>query len=218
LNFLNLTNMKKLSLLVVAIFAIGAVQAQSVGLGIKGGLNFPNAEALGIADGVTIEDAKGASGYHFGLFASAKIAILEVQPEVLYSFQSFEYDFSDATVPGVVETATQDFHYVTIPVIIKISPVPILNLQVGPQFGMLLSANQIGDIAGNSNTSVSIKDELTSSDIGLNFGIGADLPFGLQAHARYVLGLSDVNQESPADIKVNNSMIQVSIGYAFLGK
>jgi hypothetical protein len=208
--------MKKLSLLAVAMFAIVTIQAQSIGLGVKGGLNFPSAEALGIADGVTIEDAQSASGYHFGLFASAKVAIIEFQPEVLYSFQSFEYDFSVDNLPTVA-SATQDFHYVTIPLIVKISPVPILNFQIGPQFGTLISANQIGDIAGNS-ASVDIKEELSNTDIGLNFGIGADLPFGLQAHARYVLGLSDVNADSPADVSVQNSMIQVSIGYAFLGK
>ncbi|MFT4738230.1 MAG: hypothetical protein ACJAZM_002016 [Cyclobacteriaceae bacterium] len=209
--------MRKISFLIVALCAVSFAQAQSIGLGIKGGLNFPSADALGVADGVTIEDASNASGYHAGLFVSAKVAMFQIQPEILYSFQSFEYDFSQANVGNTVASATQDFHYVTIPIIVKFSPVPVLNVQVGPQFGMLLSANQVGDIAGNA-ASFDIEDELASTDIGLNLGVGADLPFGLQVSARYVIGLSDVNKESPADIKVNNSMIQLSIGYAFLGK
>jgi hypothetical protein len=209
--------MKKLTLLVVAGLAIMSVQAQSVGLGIKGGLNFPNAEALSIDD-ISIETANNATGYHGGLFVSAKIAMFEIQPEVLYSFQSFEYEFEDLSgTAGDLIEGSQESHYVTIPVILKFSPVPILNLQVGPQFGMLLSANEIREDIGTS-TSAEITDKLAGSDIGLNFGIGADLPFGIQAHARYVLGLSDVNKDSPTDVKVNNSMIQVSIGYAFLGK
>lgn len=211
--------MKKLSVLAIALLAVICIQAQSVGLGVKGGLNFPNADALSIDQNITIQSAASqASGYHFGLFASAGVAMFEIQPEVLYSFQSFDYEFEDvSTSAGTIIQGSQKSHYVTIPVILKIKPVPILNLQVGPQFGMLLSASEIRDDIGSS-TSTDIKEKLSASDIGLNFGVGADLPFGLQAHARYVLGLSDVNKDSPADIKVNNSMIQVSIGYAFLGK
>lgn len=211
--------MKKLSLFAIAILAIVFVQAQSIGLGVKGGLNFPSADALSIDQDITIQSANAAaSGYHAGLFASAKIAMFELQPEVLYSFQSFEYEFEDAsTAAGSLIQGSQESHYVTIPVILKFSPVPILNLQVGPQFGLLLSANEIRDDISNS-AQADITDKLTNSDIGLNFGVGADLPFGLQAHARYVLGLSNVNVDSPADVSVSNSMIQVSIGYAFIGK
>jgi hypothetical protein len=211
--------MKKISLLAIATLAIISVQAQSVGLGVKGGLNFPSADALSIDQDITIESAtSAASGFHAGIFASAKVAMFEIQPEVLYSFQSFDYEFEDATAAaGALIQGSQESHYVTIPVILKFSPVPILNLQVGPQFGLLLSANEIRDDIGSA-TSADITEKLTNSDIGLNFGIGADLPFGIQAHARYVLGLSNVNVDSPADVSVSNSMIQVSIGYAFLGK
>lgn len=214
----NTMTMKKFSILAIAMLAIITVQAQSVGLGIKGGLNFPSADALSIDQNISIESASSsASGYHAGLFVSAKVAMFELQPEVLYSFQSFEYEFEDvASSSSAVIEGSQESHYVTIPVILKFSPVPILNLQVGPQFGLLLSANEIRDDIGSA-TSADIKDKLTSSDIGLNFGVGADLPFGVQAHVRYVLGLSDVNVDSPADVSVSNSMFQVSIGYAFLG-
>ena len=203
----------------IAVVAAVGLQAQSVGLGIKGGLNFPNADALSIDQNITIQSATSqASGYHAGLFLSAGIAMFELQPEILYSFQSFEYEFVDVTSSSTAAiNASQESHYVTIPIILKVKPIPIVNFQIGPQFGMLLSASQIRDDI-SASTSADIKDKLAASDIGANFGVGVDLPFGVQAHARYVLGLSDVNKDNPAGIKVNNSMIQVSIGYAFLGK
>ncbi|MDH5607859.1 MAG: PorT family protein [Cyclobacteriaceae bacterium] len=212
--------MKKLSFVFLFVFSTALVYGQGLAFGLKGGLNFPSADALSIKDGISISDAQGASGYHFGLFGRAKVSKIAVQPEVLYSFQSFDFKFTDVNLGGTtVYDAVQKFHYLTVPVMLKVYLAAGVNVQVGPQFGFLMSSVQQDDISG-SITSSDIKDKLKGSDLGANFGAGIDLPFGLDIHARYVLGLSDVNSLASSVTAVKNSMFQVSIAYALadLGK
>jgi hypothetical protein len=75
-----------------------------------------------------------------------------------------------------------------------------LNLQVGPQFGFLTSAER-GD--------ESIK--LKKSDFSVGLGVGWDAPFGLSLDARYNLGISDVSDVAEAQIK--NQVWQISAGF-----
>ena len=85
-----------------------------------------------------------------------------------------------------------------------------LNLQAGPQFGILTNAeDEDGKSLGNR-----FKD----SDFSAVLGLGWDAPFGLQFSARYVLGLSD--NSDIVNSEYVNKMLQLSIGYSLfkLGK
>jgi len=96
-----------------------------------------------------------------------------------------------------------------------------LHLEVGPQFGILVDGEiDVEDAAGNV-TKVDAKDVLKSSDLGLGFGAGFDLPFGLGIGARYVIGLADFNDGvpfdplNPTDIpEFKNNVFMVSVWYA----
>ncbi|HEY3403326.1 MAG TPA: porin family protein [Ohtaekwangia sp.] len=163
-------------------------QAQ-VALGLKGGLNFAKLDTDNFS-------TKNRTGYHLGAFATFKLTKIAIQPELIFSQQGSEV--KDPTL-GNVES---NFSYINIPVMLKIYLIGGLNLQVGPQFGFLTSAELDGD---------DIKDDLKSSDLSVGLGAGIDLPFRLTADARYNLGISDVSDDSANEIK--NQVWQISVGY-----
>ncbi len=204
--------MRKISLIVVLISITGIAYSQGFGVGLKGGLNFPTFDALGVQDGINVSDTKNSSGYHIGAFARIRVAKIGIQPEVLYSFQQIEFDQIDVTQTFNVE---QKLSYLTVPVMLKWFMIAGINLQVGPQFGFALSGKRTDDILG-ATTTTDFKDEINSTDISLALGAGIDLPFGLDIHGRYVLGLTDVNDQAGVSTE-KNSQIQISIGYQLVG-
>ena len=182
-------------LLIISAFCLGAVftsKAQGVGFGIKGGVNLASLSG----DGVT--DASNRTGIHFGAYARVKLGGIGLQPEAYYSAQGAEVSFAN------VKQAV-DANYLNIPILLRFNPVPILNFHIGPQFGILMSADQAGQ---------DIKDSLKSSDLSAAVGAGLDLPFGLNFPLRYVRGLSSINGDGDESIK--NNTFQVSVGYDFV--
>lgn len=186
--------MKKifLSLVIVALSFVTYGQAK-VELGLKAGANFANTD---------IDNAESITAFHGGAYGLMKIANIGVQPEILWSKQGND-------LSGLGEL---DLNYVNIPVMLKLYMPLGLNLQAGPQFGILLSS----DATAPDGTDFS--DTLSDSDLSAALGAGWDAPFGLQFNARYVLGLSDINDGQGESIK--NRTFQLSIGYRLfkLGK
>jgi hypothetical protein len=91
----------------------------------------------------------------------------------------------------------------TIPVMLKFYLPGGFNLQAGPQFGFLNSAEFDGD---------DVKDSFKSSDITANVGVAWDAPFGLVLDARYNIGLSDVSDDSSLG-ELKGNTFQFSLGY-----
>ncbi len=194
--------MKKITLLLALTFVVVCgVEAQKLKAGLKGGLNFPSASAFGIDDATD-----KASGYHVGIFANFKFAAFAVQPEALYSFTRFTSVNSD----------NLDLTYINIPVMLKFYPLPVagLNIQAGPQFGLLAGT------VGRLDSSQKLTDTLKGSDLSIAIGAGFDAPFGLDIHARYIIGVSDNTDNPVATVtdSIKNTTFQVSVGYAFLKK
>ncbi|MFO7257145.1 MAG: porin family protein [Bacteroidota bacterium] len=178
------------AILLMAASASAVAQAQ-FSVGLKGGLNFAN---LDVSDIPGTYDNR--TGYHLGAFALLKFAKFGIQPEIIYSEQG-----SKVKTPNL-SNFESNFSYVNIPIIMKLYTIGGLNLQVGPQFGFLTSA-EWGD--------ESIKDELKKSDFSVGLGVGWDAPFGLSLDARYNLGISDVSDVAEAQIK--NQVWQISAGF-----
>lgn len=182
--------MKKTLLLLVAVFAFGFTQAQEIKGGIKGGLNLSSVDTDG---------ASNRTGFHAGLYLDAGLAGFNIMPEVLFSSKGAEFD-------GGGEF---NLTYVEIPVLFKKGFAKVLNVHLGPQFGLLLSAE---DQDGND-----LKEGLKGSDLSGVIGAGVDLPGGLSGGVRYVLGLSDINDIDGASESIKNKTIQVYIGYKLFG-
>ena len=60
-----------------------------------------------------------------------------------------------------------------------------------------------------------VKDDLKSIDFGLNFGFGYEFTENVFASARYNVGLSDINDVQCSDMKIQNGVLQFSVGYKF---
>ncbi|MBL7857499.1 MAG: PorT family protein [Cyclobacteriaceae bacterium] len=184
---------------VVFVFALvaissGAFAQAQFSLGLKGGLNFANLDVSNLEG-----TYNNRTGYHLGAFALFKFTKIGIQPEIIFSEQGSKV--KDPNL-GSVES---NFSYVNVPIILKLYTVAGINLQVGPQFGFLTSA----EFDDNN-----IKDQLKNSDTSLALGAGWDLPFGLSIDARYNLGLKNVSDDSAYDIK--NQVWQVSVGYKLI--
>jgi hypothetical protein len=187
--------MKKLILFVaVALCITTGVMAQGVGLGVKAGLNFAN-QSYDVGSFSASPDAR--TSFHVGAFATFKFGMFGLQPEVLYNSVGAKFD-DDVT----------KIDYLSVPILLRLNFAKIVNIHAGPQFGVLLSAKE---------EDVDIKDELESSDLGIAFGAGLDLPMGLTASARYVIGVKDIDV-STGGVEAKNNVFQLSVGYKFIGK
>jgi hypothetical protein len=165
---------------------------QKVDIGIKGGMNYSKLEISEI-------NTSGKTGYHLGAYSLFKFGKLGLQPEFIFSQQGSKVD------PGNWETK-----YINIPIILKFYLAGGFNLQAGPQFGFLNTA----ELNGNS-----IEDNLKNSDVSLGLGAGWDAPIGLKVDARYNLGLTD-NSDDPAYETIKSQVFQLSLGFRIfhLGK
>jgi hypothetical protein len=195
-------------LLMTAQTAMGQVQ---LAVGLKAGPNFAKINT----DASATENYKSRTGFHGGAFVLIKATKIGVQPEILFSQQG-------STVKINSQDYESNFSYVNIPIIIKLYTVAGINIQAGPQFGFVNSAEAPVLTAPNTYTVQDVKARAKGSDITAAFGLGWDLPFGLTLDARYNLGLSKIYDKAPTNETTNakNQVIQVSVGYKLfkLGK
>lgn len=195
--------MKKAILILICSIAFVGFSYGQTGLrvGVKGGLNFANLD--------TETNVDSRTGFHAGAYATIKLSKIALQPEIIFSQQGAKFQFDRNDLES-------NFSYLNIPVMLKLYLVGGLNLQAGPQFGFLLSADrEVEDVLGNVNEE-DAKDLYKSSDLSIGLGAGIDLPFGLSADARYNLGLSDINDSASAG-EIKNQVFQVSVGYKLFG-
>lgn len=182
-------------LLLVSSIGFSQVKAE---LGLKGGLNMAS-----LSSNDKTVDLSNKTGYHFGGYVLLKALSFGVQPEILYSTKG-----SSISVQGVSGDFSQDYTYLDIPIMFKLYTVAGLNVQAGPQFGMLLSTS--GKNADGSKVS---KSDFENADTSAAFGLGWDAPFGLNLTARYVLGLTDITKSGES----KNRTFQLSVGYKLVG-
>jgi hypothetical protein len=200
-------NMKYLKLILLSslmVAVISVTQAQvEVSLGLKGGANFAS---------VDVNDAaatwKNKTGFHGGAFGLIKITKFAIQPEMIFSQQGSKVSFSGQSFDA-------NFNYLNVPVLFKFYLAAGLNLQLGPQFGFLTSAesdyNPLTQTSGNTDISSLYKN----SDVSVGMGIGWDLPLGITLDARYNLGVSEI-QNSVALNATRNQVFQLSLGYKLI--
>lgn len=196
------------SIVVIVSFFLLSVSAnaQSIAIGLKGGLNFAN------LNGSSATEVYGnRTGYHFGAFTLIKLSKIGIQPEIIYSKQG-------STVTVSSTNFDSNFDYFNIPILLKLYTVAGLNIQVGPQFGFVSGAQYPVGPSGNQ-TLQDITNKLKGSDISIAMGLGVDLPFGLTVDGRYNLGVTSNNNDSSIPA-IKNQVFQFSVGYKIfkLGK
>lgn len=211
--------------LVAGTFSVAKAQSSSLQFGPKAGLN------LSILDGQINRSANFKPGLLVGAFVrwrpSERIAI---QPELVYSQQGTT---NKATYLGNEAVSKIKLNYLNIPVLVKVYIGKVVNLQVGPQFGLLLSGQRVGQYgyySGAGGNGFLTEDVDVSSSYKNDFavcgGLGIDLPSGLLASVRINYGVSNIDGDTKSLATrqtlnidgLHNRTIEFSLGYALGGK
>ena len=195
--------MKKISFisLTIILLSVARTQAQGFHIGVKAGTN------LAKIDGRSFQ-----SGFNWG-FSAGGFAELNftshfgIQPEVLFSQTKTKTasDFNTIYQQGINDRDVT-LNYMSIPILLSLRPIPFLSILIGPQFSTLLSSSE--NIIGNT------KNAFKSGDFGMVGGAQLNLG-GFKAGARYVIGLSNLNDIDNTD-KWKNQSIQLYIGFRII--
>lgn len=184
-------------------------QAEAVEYGFKIGTNRAN---------IVGEETDGfynRSSIHIGVLVDIPIIeyVLSVQPELLYSFQGSRF----VDVESNFDDQILRLDYIILPVMVKYYFSPGLNIEAGPQLGMLTSALLEEKTTENGVTERSkedYKEFISDIDYGVNVGLAYQFEIGLFLQARYNIGLSEIiDIEEGADQR--NTVLQFSAGYKF---
>ncbi|MBX2962995.1 MAG: PorT family protein [Cyclobacteriaceae bacterium] len=193
--------MKKLNLVIflVACISGSAIAQVQFSIGLKGGLNLAKFDVSDISGSIS-----NRTGFHGGAFALAKFTAFAIQPEVIFSQQGSEFNFSG-------QNLSSNFSYFNVPVLLKFYLPLGLNIQAGPQFGFLTSAD--GQVVGADGEIVDVSTDMyKNSDTSIALGLGWDLPMRLTVDFRYNLGISEIEDDARLTA-TKNQVFQLSVGY-----
>ena len=190
--------MKKIIPLAICFICVSNfATAQSLHVGLKAGANLQK------IDGIPFKD-KFAFGYQAGVFAAIGITSkFGIQPEVLFSSVNSDTATQFSTVYGFKKVDKIKLNYLDIPVLINFKVAPILTIQAGPQFSMLMDKHE----SLLKNGEMAFKKGNLSAVAGLQFNLTK-----FKIYGRYVAGLQNLNRVNNAD-EWENSNIQVGIGF-----
>lgn len=191
--------MKKLILLAaIAVSTVSTSFAQGeVHFGAKAGVNVAS-----IGGDAYLGGGFGSFGsrvsFHVGGLVEVPITEkISVQPEILYSSQGSNWDFTGA---GDIQ-----LNYVNFPIMGKYHIIEGLSGELGPVIGVLIKADQSG---------VDVKDSYKSTDIAIGIGATYRLPMGVFFSLRYNKGITDINDVSGYTYSNQNNVFQVSAGFS----
>ncbi|WP_026452014.1 porin family protein [Aequorivita capsosiphonis] len=189
--------MKKI-LLFIAVVALTCTTAQSqeIRLGAKLGLNVAS---LG-GDSYGLGSLGSRTSFHLGALAEIPLkGNFALQPEILYSSEGSDFSFGSASNDIKLD-------YIRVPVLAKYYIIEGLSAELGPSFGVLVSAK-----AGDEDA----KDFYKSFDAAIAVGATYRLNMGVFFSLRYNKGLLDVNDMDEDNYKNQSNVFQISAGYSF---
>lgn len=191
--------MKRLFLAAVGLVAVTSITAQQrTHFGLKGGVNIANLQIEGAGDG----DSR--IGFHVGGLAHIHVSRhFAVQPELFYSAQGRR-----ATVAGVEYKTNLD--YINMPVLAQYMTGSGFRLQTGPQLGILVSART----GVEDDVDDKVGDNYKTPEISWVFGASYLTNSGFGFDARYNLGLSNINDAGPGEVK--NRVVALGVFYQFM--
>jgi hypothetical protein len=183
---------------VALVLAMLHTQAQGFHLGIKAGAN------LFKVDGESFSQ-QFKFGYNVGAFAELNFTPnLGIQPEVLFNQTNYRTGTQFSSIyPDGINGVQGKLNYLSIPILLSFRPIPLLSLQAGPQFGILL--NQDEHLVDNG------KDAFKKGDFSLVAGAQLNLA-SIKVGARYVIGLNNINDLENTDSWKNQGW-QVYAGF-----
>ena len=189
--------MKRIIIFILSGFIFFTSNAQKTYFGIKGGLNV---SSLHFGDNTSL-DSK--IGFHVGGLAHIHASkTWAIQPEIFYSLEG-----AKGTLPNN-NKLTYNLSYINVPVLLQYFFDNGFRLEGGPQMGFLLSAK-----TKTGNLTVDNKG-FESTAFSIPLGIGYLTTEGLGFDARYVFGLSNINDNKNGPT-IQSNVFQFGIFYQF---
>ncbi len=168
----------------------------SFDLGIKAGANFASLSG-------TQWQGTMQAGFTGGAFVGIRIKKIGVQVEALIN--SAKYNGADILSGTDFKTTNLD-----IPILFQYKIIPMLWVQIGPQYSTVISAS-------SSDPTISDPKSIFKSAFNGVIGLELKLPIKFNIGARYIVGLSDVNNSGFPDTKAwNQRSAQIYLGFRFL--
>jgi hypothetical protein len=192
--------MKKMNAFVVAMLIGLFVMAQEdPKFGLKGGLNVSK------FDYNNNTDADWRAGFHLGGLAHIHLTpSFSLQPEVYYSSQGAKIPWSNNRELNL------NLSYINVPLLLQYNFANGFRLQGGPQVGFLVGvSDKVNDVEQNVYSTANFKTVDVSIPLGISY-LGFS---GLGVDARYNVGLTNINKNTPPTVK--NSVFQIGAFYLF---
>lgn len=173
-----------------------------LGIGVKAGFNFAT---------VSQGDLKNAPDARTSIYIGVhyEIPIIEdifsIQPEVIYSQQGFEKQY---TIAQERFKSKYKVDYVTIPVLARYYIVRGFSFDAGPQFSLRLNDEFV---RGETDSEATFLQKANTFDIGISAGISFQFDSGIFINGRYNRGFIEIIEDS----KAKNAVIQFGLGYKF---
>ena len=193
--------MKRNAFVLSALLMIAGLHSQAQGfhLGIKAGTNLAKIDGRSFDQGFKW-------GFTAGAFAELNFTSKwGIQPELLFNQTNTQTaDSFNGIYQQGINTRSVKLNYLSIPILLSYKPIPLLSLQIGPQFGILMNTNQ--------NITTNGSNAFKSGDFSMVGGAQVNLG-GFKAGARYILGLSNVDNVTTTDVDTwKNQSIQLYVG------
>jgi hypothetical protein len=217
-----MNNMKRIGLLIIAIALVmpmvlwaqnpvTKVLPTKVDLGIKVGANFATLDGdvwkNGYKPGIVAGLFGGVSWKRFGVTGEALFSSVKYTGKGVEFYKGREALFNSAA--DSAKEGNFAVSYLNIPILLNIKIAGPVWFQVGPQYSGVLNINDKDNLVKDT------KSIFKSGDVSGVLGLQANLPMGLRAGARYIIGLSDMNASSISS-SWKTRTIQLHLGYSFL--
>lgn len=206
--------MKKLSTLLILLFAVIRVNAQ-LDFGVKAGISSSSVsmDDVQLHDTMSIENiGDGLVGIHFGGFLRAELAGFFVQPELLFTSTGGKVAIRDLLENKIEEVKKQRFNKIDVPIIVgkKIGP---LRLGLGPVASIMISSKS--ELLDTENYEEKFKNAMW----GFQVGVGLDVSsFGVDMRyegslSKYGESITVRGEEFKTDTRVSQLLLSLSYNF-----
>lgn len=203
----------------LATMAITSQTQAQVKFGAKAGLNLSR---------VTEHFETMKPGFHGGIYAQINLhPMFSIQPEVLYSMQGgMEKDVNEILNQTISTKTTLTSHNVIVPIMLQFSPIKMITIEAGPQFGFnlgmsshsVLTTQGIVDSETESDYTFE-SDDYNMFDFGLAAGLKLNVASNVNIYARYNFGLTNVFVYEDVfgyeDDETFNQNLMLGVGFTF---
>lgn len=218
--------MKKIFLLLTLTAGLNfAVNAQKpISLGIKAGLALPNMSTS--VTGISVSTSSKTSFYVGGVADIKMAPLFSLQTGLTYIDKGGKIDLSNfsggaGTPQGASGDATTNLSYLELPINLMVNlnagPAGKVFIGAGPYVSYALSGNEKWGTLKKDIEFGSGEDQVKRLDFGFNLLGGYQLKSGLNIHAGYGFGISNIASDNSGgvDVTTKNRVVTVGLGFMF---